>query len=410
MTTRPAPLLNVNLRWFLTGMVLANIAGQMVYSLLSLYLVELGASVSQVGLVFSVASLVPMILQILGGWFSDTVGRLRAIALGSSIALVGYLMFFVSPSWQWVMVGLCVEYVSNSFVGPSFSAYIAEQSPEGQRGRVYGLSSSIYMVVSVIGPALAGLLAYRVSFKAMFLVSFILYGLAVVVRVWMATSERFTPARQTERPSLGGLKTSLAAMAALLVAGGIFTWIWITDAVGDTAFNMIYNLYPIYLSEIGGLNLEQIGILNAGWGAATIVASYASGWVIDRHSERLAAAGGFLIEAVGMALLLTVAHSFPTYLAAMVIFGFGAGSLMPAFQSLIARVVPEERRGVAFGLYGTSLGILSLPMPWIGSLLWERFGPPTPFWFTVAACLGSILLAWTKFRVKKEPTVDSPPA
>ena len=73
MTTERRPLLNVNLRWFLLAMILANIAGQMGYSMLSLYLIDLGADVSQVGLVFTLASLVPTGLQILGGWLSDTI-------------------------------------------------------------------------------------------------------------------------------------------------------------------------------------------------------------------------------------------------------------------------------------------------------------------------------------------------
>ncbi len=143
MPSKPRIVLNLNLRWFLLAMILANIAGQMAYSMLSLYLIDLGASVGQVGLVFTVASLVPMVLQIFGGWFSDTIGRLRAIAIGSSIAMFGYLLFFISPTWEWVMLGLAVEYVSNSFVGPSFSAYVAEQSPEGDRGRVFGLVGSL---------------------------------------------------------------------------------------------------------------------------------------------------------------------------------------------------------------------------------------------------------------------------
>ncbi|HSQ18206.1 MAG TPA: hypothetical protein VLM83_10940, partial [Anaerolineales bacterium] len=84
MSTKP--LLNLNLRWFLVGMIAANIAGQMAYSLLSIYLMEMGATVGQVGLVFTIASLVPTGLQIFGGWLSDTIGRLRAIALGSSIS------------------------------------------------------------------------------------------------------------------------------------------------------------------------------------------------------------------------------------------------------------------------------------------------------------------------------------
>jgi MFS family permease len=396
MPNENRPVLNTNLRWFLLAMILANIAGQMAYSLLSVYLVEMGASIAQVGLVFTVAALVPLTLQILGGWFSDTIGRLRAIALGSSIATVGYLLFAISPSWEWVMLGLCVEYVSNSVVGPSFQAYIAEQSEESQRGRVFGLTQSIYMVVTVIGPATAGFLAYRFSFKLMLLVAFVLYSSATGVRIWMATAERFTPKKAAQRPALSGLKTQMGAMFALLFAGGILTWIWVTDAVGDTAFNLIGQLYPIYLSDIGGMNVEQIGLLNAAWGVATILSSLLTGWLVDRRSERIAIVSGFVIEVMGLVMVIQ-ARGFPAFLVAMFTFGLGTGSLMPAYSSLISKAVPEDKRGLAFGLFGTSLGILSLPFPWIGAQLWERFGPQTPFWITVVACLISIPIAWWKF-------------
>jgi len=47
MTSERRPLLNANLRWFLLAMILANIAGQMGYSMLSLYLIDLGADVGE---------------------------------------------------------------------------------------------------------------------------------------------------------------------------------------------------------------------------------------------------------------------------------------------------------------------------------------------------------------------------
>ncbi len=401
MTTKAKPILNTNLRWFLLAMILANIAGQMAYSLLSLYLLELGASVGQVGLVFTVASLVPMALQIFGGWLSDTIGRLRAIALGSFIAAFGYLIFFISPSWEWVMLGLCVEYVSNSVVGPSFSAYIAEQSTESERGRVFGLSRSIFMVVTVIGPAMAGFLAYRFNFRLMLLVAFLLYASATTVRIWMATAERFAPKKAAERPTLSGLKVEIATIFALLLSGGILTWIWVTDAVGDTAFNLIGQLYPIYLSEMGGVNVEQVGLLNSAWGMATILSSFLAGWLVDKRSERTVIVAGFMLEALGLVLFLQ-AKGFPAFLTAMFTFGLGTGSLMPAYDSLISKAVPDERRGLAFGFFGTSLGILSLPFPWVGAQLWERFGPQTPFWITVVACIISVPIAWFKFILPRE--------
>jgi MFS family permease len=196
-------------------------------------------------------------------------------------------------------------------------------------------------------------------------------------------------------------------MFALLFAGGILTWIWVTDAIGDTAFNLIGQLYPIYLSEIGGLNVEQIGWLNAAWGGATIVASALAGWLTDRRSERAVIIGGFFIETLGLLILLQ-ARTLPAFLAAMVTFGLGVGCLMPAYDSLISKVVPEDRRGLAYGLFGTSLGLLSLPFPWIGAQLWERLSPQAPFWVTVAACVISIPIAFFKFVLPDQEEAPAP--
>jgi MFS family permease len=400
MRLKSYPLINVNLRWFMLAMILANIAGQMIYSMLSLYLIDLGATVGQVGLVFTIASLVPIILQIFGGWLSDTVGRLRAIAIGSAISVFGYLVFFISPSWKWVMLGLCVEFVSGSFVGPSFSAYIAEQSDEASRGRVYGITSGIFMVVTVIGPTLAGMLAYRMNFRYMFVVAFVFYALATIVRIWMALSERFKPTRAPEKPTWRGLSIQLKAMFGLLFAGGILTWIWITDAIGDTAFNMIGELFPIYLSDVGKLTVEHIGLLGSAWGIASILASFLGGWLSDKWSERSIIASGFLLITLGL-FAMVMSRSSVAFLGSRILDGFGSGLLMPSYNSLISKVVPEDKRGLAFGFFGTSMGILSLPMPWIGAQLWERFTPQVPFWITAMVCAITIPIAWVKFILPK---------
>ena len=53
------------LRWFMLAMVLANIAGMMTPILLPIYLTELGADVTDVGLVFTLVPLWPCLgLQI----------------------------------------------------------------------------------------------------------------------------------------------------------------------------------------------------------------------------------------------------------------------------------------------------------------------------------------------------------
>jgi len=74
---------------------------------------------------------------------------------------------------------------------------------------------------------------------------------------------------------------------------------------------------------------------------------------------------------------------------------------MPAYQSLISKAVPQKLRGMAFGLFSTSLGIVSLPSPWLGAQLWDRVSPQFPFTVTAIALLLSIIPIWLKFKLPK---------
>ena len=65
---------------FMVAMVFANVASEMYMTMLPLYMRYLGADVVQIGIFFTVSQIIPLILQVLGGWVSDTIGRLRSVA------------------------------------------------------------------------------------------------------------------------------------------------------------------------------------------------------------------------------------------------------------------------------------------------------------------------------------------
>jgi MFS family permease len=400
METRRPALLTPTLRWFLAGMVLANIASEMVFSLLPLYLAELGTSVADIGLVFSLASAAMLVLQLFGGWVSDVIGRLRAIALGSAVATVGYFGLVLATSWPLALLAICLEYVSGALVAPSFTAFIAEQSSEENRGRVFGISQGIYMIVTVIGPPLAGFLTLRWGFKPMLLLAAGLYALAALLRVWMARRVPQPPSSQTEgreRLSLRQFAKHLAGFGGLVLGGGILTWVLVTDGVRDVASQLSNDLQPLFFKQVGGLNVEQIGLLGSIFGVATMLTTFLSGWVVDHWSERLAIVAGYILQFCGIVVFL-LADSFWGFGASALLVGFGVGMMSPAYNTLVSKVVPENMRGMAFGLFQSSIGLVSLPAPWLGAQLWTRFNPRLPFAISAAAALGVILPVWLKFR------------
>lgn len=396
-----APLLNNTLKLFMLAMVLANIASTMYMIMLPLYLKELNASVVQVGLFFTVSRIIPLALQILGGWISDTLGRLRSIAMGSLAGVLSYIPILLAPTWQWVLVGEGLMATTRALVGPSFGAFIAEQSTDENRARVFGITETIYMVVEVVGPPLGGLLAGMWGFKYMILTAGGFYALATVIRIFMARKAARTTEANPQKLTMSSLRSNLSSITLLILGGGLLTWILITDGVRDIAFSMSFTLEALYLEEIGGLTLTQIGLMGSVFGIATMLVSIPGGWLADRKGEKLAIALGFFINFLGVVFFLR-AGSVWQYGAAWAAFGAGVGLMSPAYQSLTSKAVPDKLRGTAFGLIGTSLGLFSLPAPWVGGQMWDRVSPRFPFQVTAGILLLSILPVWFKFKVPSE--------
>jgi MFS family permease len=383
---------------FMVAMVLANTGGNMYGPLLPLYLKELNASVIQIGLFFTLSQIIPLALQILGGWISDSLGRLRSIAMGSVAGVFSYLGLILAPTWQWVLVGEGFSSITRSLVGPSFSAFIAEESAEESRARVFGITETIFMVVTVIGPPLGGWLADTYSFRFMLGVAGGLYLIATIIRIAMARGSAQAKEADPQKLSIVRLKHDLGLMVGMIMAGGLITWILLTDGVRDVAFSMSFTLVPIYLQDLGGMSIQQIGWLESIFGIFMMLITIPSGWLADRVGERVPIVLGFLFEFAALMAFIRVSD-FIDYAAAWALFGLGVGLMSPAYQSLISKAVPEKMRGTAFGLFQTSLGVVSLPAPWIGAQLWERVSPRFTFTLTAWASLLSIIPVWFKFKL-----------
>ena len=95
--------------------------------------------------------------------------------------------------------------------------------------------------------------------------------------------------------------------------------------------------------------------------------------------------------------MCALAESYPPFLFARFIAGFGAGLVITASQIMLADISTPDRRGRIMATYGGvftfAVGIGPLP----GGFLANQFGLGAPFWAYSAMGLGAAIIAW--FRV-----------
>jgi MFS family permease len=60
-------------------------------------------------------------------------------------------------------------------------------------------------------------------------------------------------------------------------------------------------------------------------------------------------------------------------------------------KALVAELVPDAHRGVAYGLYSAAVGVMALPASLIAGVLWARVSSAAPFAFGAAVALLALI-------------------
>jgi MFS family permease len=160
------------------------------------------------------------------------------------------------------------------------------------------------------------------------------------------------------------------------------------------------------MQNLMGLSNVQISWLSSLNSLATMIFLTPAGWLADKRGERVGIVSGFALIALALALFLQ-SRVFTGFAVVWALFGVGMAFIDPAYSSLISKAVPLRLRGTAFGLFSTSIGIISLPAPYVGAMLWERFAPKVPFYAPLVATLLLLPIIWIKFRLPQKAVAEA---
>ena len=328
------------------------------FPLEGIYLLNhLHASWFTIGILFGLLSLLASPLQILGGTFTDRVGRRIAMIVAGISGIVWFVGFaFANRAWQ---VGVLV--VLESALGwplflTSSNAMIADVLPQEQRATAYSLIRTAMNVGVVLGPAVGGLaLSLGVSFRDVFL--YAAGGCALFLLMILIWVEETKPAAAAQkgvaRPA--GYRVVIRDRQFLM-----FCAVALLPLIPFGQFGAIYSAYITTDLHIKASTWPLLLSLNAG--IVALLQFVAIALSRGRDPMRLMALASALI-AIGIGGV-AFAHSLFTLVVLVVIMSLGEIFFAPIASSIVSDMAPEAIRGRYMGAWtvmwngGASVGPL----------------------------------------------------
>ena len=347
--------------------------------------------------------LVSSSLQSIGGRLGDLLGYRRMLfvaLLGYGVATLGAV---VAPSFWVLLLMRCVQVTFGGATFPNSSAIIRVNLPPERRATAFGVISAALSTAAAAGPAVGGILAASLGWRAIFVANLpiTLAALALALRYVPPDPER-AAGRRFRIDLLGGLLligsiSSVAAPLQLLSSGVIsasqLPWIYAgallclaafiiwearhTDPLIQVRLYLVGSyraavsgdflayiaLFPItvamsiFLQDIQNRSAIVTGlVLSFGAIGSALIAPF-GGRLADRLGRRAPIMIGRGTSALGLLLLFVIVGegTSPLLLAAgLTVLSLGGGLATAASQAAAVESAPREFSGMAAGVAATT--------------------------------------------------------
>lgn len=366
-----------NVLWLSLVSLLNDVASEMIYPLLPVFLVSvLGAGPAFLGVIEGIAESTASFLKLASGWISDRVRRRKPLVLwGYGLAgVVRPLVAVVVAPWQLLVIRFADRVGKGLRTAPR-DALLAESVAPPYRGRAFGFHRAADHAGALIGPLLATvlLLVLAERLRLVFALAALpgLVGVAVVaLRVQESRLQR-TPAPAT--PPVRTLARELGRpMFRYLVVLAIFTLGNATDA------------FLLLRARGLGVSVALIPLLWAVHNGSKMIWSVPGGALADRLGPRPTIIMGWVVYGLTYAGFAFAGHAWQAW-ALFVIYGLFYGLTESPEKKLVSSLAPAEQRGSAFGAYYFAIGVTAFPASLLFGALWQGFSP------TVAFLTGGVL-------------------
>ena len=307
----------------------------MLTATLPVYVISLGGSRADAGLVIGAHALTSVLFRPFLGGLTDAWRRRPVIMTGITFHGLASVIYLLAGSIPLLIFGRLVQGLGLGSYSTAASVYVADIAPLKRRAEAVGLFSAAQAMGLVAGPVFGFMIIEWTGFQHLF---YFTGGLAVIALCFsIFTREHPKPLKTARRP--WSFRTGIVAFDALPMA-------WMALCMG-TGHGSISAFISIFAQSRG---LQNPGFYFMVQAIALLVARAFTGRLADRAGRTVVIVPGVILMVLGLAML-PLSHGFKDFVFSAALFGIGFGSAQPATMALLIDRIRPEQRGVAIGTY-----------------------------------------------------------
>ncbi|MEV4513303.1 MFS transporter [Dactylosporangium sp. NPDC049525] len=401
--------------------LITDVSAEMVTAVLPLYLV-LGLHVSPLayGVIDGTYTGATALLRLVGGFVADRIRSRKLVAgIGYALSAVAKLgLLLAGRSMTAIGAVIAVDRLGKGVRTAPRDALITASSPPEALGRAFGVHRTMDGIGAFLGPlvALAVLAAAGESYDAVFVTSFCVAALAVVVLV-LFVRERpdseptdLAKTAETVKAAAGTAKAAETAEAPKVTAA---------EAVGLLRAAPVRRLLAaaclLGLATIGDgfvylmlqrredLSLVWFPLLAVGTSLAYLLLATPLGLLADRIGRLPVILGGYLALGVAYALLFGPLGGWPLLVLTLALHGLFYAATDGVLVAFAGPVLPARLRTTGIALIQTGQALAYLLSSVLFGLAWQAWGPESAS-RVAAAVVGTVVVA-TLMLLRKRGSV-----
>ena len=354
--------------------------------LLPKYAERYGAQGWQIGAAMGVYSLMQLVFAPWWGQLSDRIGRRPVLLVSNFGSIIAYGLFGLSASYIgdtgfWILIG------SRIFAGicganlSVASAYIADVTTPEKRSKGMGLIGMAFGLGFILGPVIGSQAFKHFGLAGPGAVAAGICAINFLLGCFILPETRKKDAAPAiRRPRLAQIRHVLGMKEVGFLIGIYF--------LGTFAFTAFESTLPLLLDTKLHYDEEHVGYVFAFCGImAAMVQGGGIGRLVKSFGERRLIGASLLVVAVSL-VLMPLANSLTTMLAALAVFAIGSGINRAPTMGLISQLSPADEQGTTLGIAQSAGTLARVLGPTVATTLYDLW-LPAPY----LACATVALLA-----------------